>query len=152
MGWGVVDSEAGRLRHVAHGVIRSGTGTMPDRLARLFEGLNAVLEEWNPDGAAVEETFVNSNSTSSLKLGQARAICLLSPALKGIELAEYAPNKIKKSVVGQGHASKDQIAHMVAMLLPGTRPESMDACDALALAICHAHHSGSAAARIKVAS
>ena len=111
-----------------------------ERLVTLHEELDAVLEEWLPNSAAVEETFVNKNPSSTLKLGQARGVILLAPALKGLDVAEYAPNAVKKAVVGVGHASKDQIYAMVSMLLPGVDIKNADAADALAVAICHAHH------------
>jgi len=142
LGWGVVESKNGRLTHVDHGVILSGNGDLSVRLARLFEGLGAVLDRLDPVEAAVEETFVNANPTSTLKLGQARAVCLLAPGLRSIAVAEYAPNKVKKALVGKGLADKTQVAHMVSMLLPGIAIQASDASDALALAICHAHHRG----------
>jgi crossover junction endodeoxyribonuclease RuvC len=139
-GWGVVDVLGNRLRHVANGSVRAATeGTLADRLADLFAGLDEVLATWRPDLAAVEETFVNSNPTSTLKLGQARGVVLLAPALRGIPVAEYAPNQIKKSVVGVGHAAKEQIHMMVGVLLPGVEISGPDAADALAVAVCHAH-------------
>ncbi len=139
-GWGVVAVDGNRLRHVADGAIhtRSG-GTLAERLVELFEGLGAVLAAYNPDAAAVEETFLNKNPGSTLKLGSARAVALLAPALKGISVAEYSTNLVKKAVVGAGHADKHQVEVMVRMLLPGTQALA-DAADALAVAICHAHH------------
>jgi crossover junction endodeoxyribonuclease RuvC len=113
---------------------------MGDRLAALFHGLNGVLQAWAPAEAAVEETFVNGNSRSALKLGQARGIALLAPACFGIPVAEYAPNSIKKTVTGTGHADKTQIRIMIRHLLPKAAPETADAADALAIAITHAHH------------
>ena len=143
-GWGIVDCEGNRLRHVAHGVVASEAGrSLADRLASLHEGLVAVVAEWSPDEAAVEEVFVNRNPASTLKLGMARGIALLVPAMAGLVVAEYAANLIKKSIVGAGHADKTQVAAMVACLLPGTRAAA-DAADALAVAICHAHHRSSA--------
>ncbi|MBS27721.1 MAG: crossover junction endodeoxyribonuclease RuvC [Alphaproteobacteria bacterium] len=139
-GWGIVDVEGNRLRHVANGVVRSGSGELAERLKRLHVGLSEVVAEHRPDGAAVEETFVNRDGQSTLKLGQARGIALLVPALAGIPVSEYAANKVKKSLVGYGHADKDQISHMIGVLLPGAIVESPDAADALAVAICHAHH------------
>ncbi|MBI1180021.1 MAG: crossover junction endodeoxyribonuclease RuvC [Alphaproteobacteria bacterium] len=139
-GWGVVDAHGNRLRHVANGSVRtSADGGLAERLAELFAGLNAVLDAWEPDFAAVEETFVNANPSSTLKLGQARGVVLLAPALRGLPVAEYAPNQIKKSVVGVGHAAKEQIRMMVGVLLPGVQPSGPDAADALAVAVCHAH-------------
>ncbi|MGB0571544.1 MAG: crossover junction endodeoxyribonuclease RuvC [Alphaproteobacteria bacterium] len=138
-GWGVVDMDGNRLRHVANGVVKSGKGELAERLVRLHQGLNEVVSAHRPDSAAIEETFVNKDGQSTLKLGQARGIALLVPALAGIPVAEYAANSVKKSVVGYGHANKDQIAHMIDVLLPGALVESPDAADALAVAICHAH-------------
>ncbi|MGE4061587.1 MAG: crossover junction endodeoxyribonuclease RuvC, partial [Sphingomonadales bacterium] len=139
-GWGVIDASGNRLRHVANGSVRSEEGaSLAERLSQLFEGLNSVLDAWRPDLAAVEETFVNKNPGSTLKLGQARGIAMLAPALRGIPVAEYAPNQVKKSVVGVGHADKAQIHMMVGILLPGVEPAGPDAADALAVAICHAH-------------
>jgi len=139
-GWGVVDIDGNRLRHVANGVVKSGKGELAQRLVRLHQGLVEVVSTHRPDSAAVEETFVNKDGQSTLKLGQARGIALLVPALAGIPVAEYAANSVKKSVVGYGHADKDQIGHMIGVLLPGALVESADAADALAVAICHAHH------------
>lgn len=139
-GWGVIAVEGNRLRHVADGAIhtRSG-GTLAERLVELFEGLGSVLAAYNPVAAAVEETFLNKNPGSTLKLGSARAVALLAPALRGIPVAEYSTNLVKKAVVGAGHADKHQVEVMVRMLLPGTQALA-DAADALAVAICHAHH------------
>ncbi|MCH7941853.1 MAG: crossover junction endodeoxyribonuclease RuvC [Proteobacteria bacterium] len=140
-GWGVIDVDGHRLIHVAHGVVKSdAAASLAVRLTQLHAGLRAVLEQYRPLSAAVEETFVNKNPRSTLALGQARGIALLAPAQAGLEVSEYAANLIKKSVVGNGHADKRQIAEMVRRLLPGCLPESSDAADALAVAICHAHH------------
>jgi crossover junction endodeoxyribonuclease RuvC len=139
-GWGVVDMEGNRLRHVANGVIKSGNGELAVRLMRLHKGLQEVVATHCPEGAAVEETFVNRDGQSTLKLGQARGVALLVPALAGIPVSEYAANSVKKSVVGYGHADKTQIGHMIGVLLPGAIVDSPDAADALAVAICHAHH------------
>lgn len=144
-GWGVVDMDGNRLRHVANGVVKSGSGELAQRLVRLHHGLQAVISEHRPDSAAVEETFVNRDGQATLKLGQARGIALLVPALAGLPVAEYAANSVKKSVVGYGHADKNQIGHMIGVLLPGALVESPDAADALAIAICHAHHIGAQA-------
>lgn len=141
-GWGVIEVEGNKLSHLAHGVVSSGrTKPLSERLVELHDGLSAIIETWAPDEAAVEETFVNKNPRSTLKLGQARGVVLLAPGLKGMPVAEYAPNMVKKSVVGVGHADKDQVRAMVGVLLPGTGVESADAADALAVAICHAHMS-----------
>ena len=138
-GWGVVDFEGNRLRHVANGVIKSGNGELAIRLRRLHDGLQEVVATHAPDSAAIEETFVNRDGQSTLKLGQARGVAMLVPALAGIPVSEYAANSVKKSVVGYGHADKTQIGHMIGVLLPGAIVDSPDAADALAIAICHAH-------------
>ena len=139
-GWGVIDMSGTRLSHVAHGVLcTDGNLSLADRLRQLFDGLGAVIHNHRPGEAAVEETFVNKNPTSTLKLGQARGIALLVPALAGLPVAEYPPNLVKKAVVGRGHAQKQQIAMMVQILLPAAGPVADDAADALAVAICHAH-------------
>lgn len=139
-GWGVIEAEGNRLGYVACGVVRSsGDGTLAERLVELHAGLVRVLEAYKPDEAAVEETFVNRNPASTLKLGLARGVALLVPALAGLPVAEYATNQVKKAVVGAGHADKEQIAMMVRRLLPGVGATAGDAADALAVAICHAH-------------
>lgn len=143
-GWGVIEVDGNRLRHVAHGVIKvSVEGSLASRLDNLFEGVVAALAAHRPDEAAVEETFVNVNPASTLKLGQARGVVLLAPARVGLPVYEYAANLVKKSVVGAGHADKSQIAMMVGRLLPGVTATA-DAADALAVAICHAHHRATA--------
>ncbi len=139
-GWGIVDAENNRLRHVANGVVKSGNGELAERLRRLHDGIQHVIATHRPDAAAVEETFVNRDGQATLKLGQARGVALLVPALAGIPVAEYAANTVKKSIVGYGHADKTQMMHMIGVLLPGAPVESPDAADALAIAICHAHH------------
>jgi crossover junction endodeoxyribonuclease RuvC len=140
-GWGVVAVEGNRLRHVAHGVVVPDAGaTSAARLTRIFKALDAVIDRLAPDEAAIEEIFVNKNPGSTLKLGQARGVALLVPAMRGLAVAEYAANTVKKSLVGAGHAEKAQIAHMVRVLLPGAGEAVGDAADALAVAICHAHH------------
>ncbi len=139
-GWGVIEAEGNRLVYVASGVVRStGADTLAERLVELHAGLVGIIEAYQPDQAAVEETFVNRNPVSTLKLGQARGIALLVPALAGLPVAEYATNQVKKTVVGAGHADKGQIAMMVRRLLPGVGATAGDAADALAVAICHAH-------------
>ena len=136
-GWGVLAVDGSRLRHVGHGVIVSDAKLpLAERLRQLYEALGDVLRQWQPVEAAVEETFVNKNPRSTLKLVQARGVLLLAPAMAGIPVSEYTPNLIKKSVVGTGHAQKDQVAMMVTTLLPAAKD---DAADALAVAICHAH-------------
>ncbi len=140
-GWGVIDVTDNRLSHVAHGVVSTEARlSLAERLVQLEEGLAAVIERFAPVEAAVEETFVNRNPSSTLKLGQARGIALLVPARAGLAVAEYPPNVIKKTVVGSGHAAKEQIQMMVRTLLPGCAITDADAADALAVAICHAHH------------
>lgn len=140
-GWGVIDAAGNRLAFVACGTI-----AVPDnrpvalRLSQLYRGLLDVLERHDPEAAAVEETFVNKNASSTLKLGLARGVVLLAPAERGIAVHEYSANLIKKSVVGVGHAEKAQVEAMVRRLLPGCRLDGADAADALAVAICHAHH------------
>ena len=147
-GWGVVEAEGSRLRYVAAGVVAPPeTGDLAGRLASLHALLSDVIRAQAPDAAAVEETFVNKNPSSTLKLGQARGVVLLVPAQAGLTVAEYPPNLIKKAVVGSGHASKEQIQMMVGTLLPGWSPEAggADAADALAVAITHAHLGATAA-------
>ncbi|MDP6875731.1 MAG: crossover junction endodeoxyribonuclease RuvC [Alphaproteobacteria bacterium] len=139
-GWGVLTVEGSRLRHEGPGVIVSDAKLpLPDRLRQLYQALGDVLTQWQPVEAAIEETFVNKNPTSTLKLGQARGVLLLAPAMAGIPVSEYTPNLIKKSVVGTGHAQKAQVAMMVSTLLPAAGAVTDDAADALAVAICHAH-------------
>ncbi len=140
LGWGVIDVDGPRLRHVANGIIHSAGADLAPRLAELFTQLTAVLALHRPDAAAVEQTFVNKDAVATLKLGQARGIALLVPAQAGLEVGEYAPNAVKKAVVGVGHADKGQIQHMVRFQLPGVDLAGPDAADALAVAICHAHH------------
>ncbi len=143
-GWGVIDVEGNRLRHVAHGVVRVATaGTLAERLREGFDGVAGIVAAHQPIEAAVEETFVNANPGSTLKLGQARGVVMLAPARAGLPVYEYAANLVKKSVTGAGHADKHQIAMMVGRLLPGV-DASADAADALAVAICHAHHRATA--------
>ncbi len=141
LGWGVVDWNEARLTFIACGTIKTeAKEPMGGRLAALYQGLEAVLQDWMPAEAAVEETFVNGNARSALKLGQARGIALLVPARLGLSVAEYAPNAVKKTVTGSGHADKAQIRAMIRYLLPKAAPETADAADALAVAITHAHH------------
>jgi crossover junction endodeoxyribonuclease RuvC len=145
-GWGVIDTDGNRLKHVADGVVHPrADGSLAERLSDLFRALNEMLDRFQPDAAAVEETFVNKNPASTLKLGVARGVVLLAPAERGIPVAEYSANLVKKSVVGVGHADKLQVQMMVRRLLPGCLIASADAADALAVAICHAHHAATAA-------
>ncbi len=139
-GWGVVDVDGTRIRHVANGVCRSEGTELAARLCSLHVALTEVLRIYLPETAAVEQTFVNKDAAGTLKLGQARGIALLVPAQAGLAVAEYAPNAVKKVVVGVGHADKAQVAHMVRMQLPGVALNGPDATDALAIALCHAHH------------
>ncbi len=140
-GWGVIDVAGNRLSHVADGVVHSRDGkTLAERLVDLFRELNRVLDRYDPVEAAVEETFVNKNPASTLKLGVARGVVLLVPAERGMPVFEYSANLVKKSVVGAGHADKQQVEMMVRRLLPGATLDAPDAADALAVAICHAHH------------
>lgn len=140
MGWGVIAVDGSRLCHVANGVIRSDGGDLGPRLVALYRGLRAVILAHAPDAAAVEQTFVNKDAVGTLKLGQARGIALLAPAEAGLAVGEYAPNAVKKTVVGVGHAAKEQIQHMVRLQLPGVSFDGPDSADALAIAICHARH------------
>ena len=140
-GWGVIESDGVRLIYVASGLITSeADNDLAIRLMDIFRGLNAAISAHDPREAAVEETFVNDNPRATLKLGQARGIAMLVPAQAGLKVAEYAPNQIKKTVCGAGHGDKSQVAAMVGMLLPKANPKSPDEADALAIAICHAHH------------
>jgi len=140
MGWGVIDVDGSRLRHVANGTVKSLGGTLAARLLELHVGLTAAFAAHAPDAAAVEQTFVNRDGAGTLKLGQARGIAMLVPAQAGLTVGEYAPNAVKKAVVGVGHADKAQVMHMIMLQLPGAKVDSPDAADALAIAICHAHH------------
>lgn len=145
-GWGVIDVRDNRLIYVADGRIDVPTDIpMAERLVALHDALDAVLAQFRPDEAAVEETFVNKNAASTLKLGLARGIAMLVPGRTGIPVAEYAANVVKKAVVGAGHAGKQQVEMMVRVLLPGCLAGSADAADALAVAICHAHHASTRA-------
>src|SRR5213075_1289192 len=142
-GWGVIDVAGNRLSYVADGVVHAPTDLpLADRLVALFRQLINIIERFRPDEAAVEETFVNKNAASTLKLGVARGVVLLAPAERGLPVAEYSANMVKKSVVGAGHADKGQVQMMVRRLLPGCAIAEADAADALAVAICHAHHAG----------
>ncbi len=143
-GWGIIESQGSRLNFIACGVVKTKTSEpIAQRLLTIDRDLSKVLESWKPETAAIEETFVNKNAASSLKLGQARGVAMLVPARMGLDVAEYAANLVKKSVVGSGHAAKDQVGMMIKMLLPGCGPMAADAADALAVAICHAHHAQS---------
>ncbi|QXQ07568.1 crossover junction endodeoxyribonuclease RuvC [Sphingosinicellaceae bacterium] len=150
-GWGVIEAQGNRLRHIANGCVKSRSAdSLSDRLVQLYDALAAVIAAHRPDGAAVEETFVNVNPQSTLKLGQARGIVLLVAAKAGLPVAEYATRFVKKAIVGTGTADKAQIRAMVERLLPGCAVDGEDAADALAVAICHAHIAGSATTRARV--
>lgn len=140
LGWGIIDVDGPRLRHVANGLCHGVGDDLAQRLLRLHVSLSEVVAQWVPDAAAVEQTFVNRDGAGTLKLGQARGIAMLVPAQAGLSIGEYAPNKVKKTVVGVGHADKRQVDHMVRLQLPGVEIAGPDAADALAIAICHAHH------------
>lgn len=146
LGWGVIDVVGARIIHVANGICHSdaGDGELAQRLVSLHTQLTEVVRTFAPDAAAVEHTFVNKDAVATLKLGQARGIALLVPAQAGLVIGEYAPNAVKKAVVGVGHAAKAQVDHMVRLQLPGVVIAGPDAADALAIAICHAHHLQSA--------
>ncbi|MCQ8784224.1 crossover junction endodeoxyribonuclease RuvC [Mangrovibrevibacter kandeliae] len=147
-GWGVVETLGNSLRFVASGTATSdGTLDLATRLRQLHDQLAAVLHEMRPDEAAVEQTFVNKDAVATLKLGQARGVAMLVPALAGLPVAEYAPNAVKKAVIGVGHGEKKQIHMMVKVLMPKATFDTDDAADALAIAICHTHHRQSAQAR-----
>lgn len=151
-GWGVIESEGNRLIYIGCGSVEtSDTLPLAARLLAIHEGLARVLGDYRPMEAAVEQTFVNKDGVATLKLGQARGVAMLAPAMAGIAVAEYAPNQVKKTVVGAGHADKYQIAVMLRVLLPKAQPTSPDAADALAIAITHAHHRGGAMLRARVA-
>jgi crossover junction endodeoxyribonuclease RuvC len=151
-GWGVIEVIGNRLIHVACGSVTSvDTEALAIRLVAIHDGLARVVAEFRPDEAAVEATFVNKDASATLKLGQARGIALLVPAKAGVSVAEYAPNLVKKTIVGAGHGDKAQIRMMIGVLLPKADPATHDAADALAIAICHAHHRASAILKAKVA-
>jgi crossover junction endodeoxyribonuclease RuvC len=140
-GWGLIEAEGNRLIPIACGSVEtSERAALGVRLVAIHNGLQAVIAQYQPHEAAVEATFVNANATATLKLGQARGIAMLVPAQAGLTVAEYAPNLIKKTIVGAGHGEKAQIRMMIGVLLPKAEPQSEDAADALAIAVCHAHH------------
>jgi crossover junction endodeoxyribonuclease RuvC len=148
-GWGVVETLGNSLRFIAAGTVTSDDkADLAQRLCQLHDGIGAVLVEHAPEEAAVEQTFVNTNAASTLKLGQARGIAMLVPARAGLVVAEYAPNAVKKAVIGVGHGDKKQVQMMLRVLLPRAVFDGDDAADALAIAICHAHHRQSLARRI----
>ena len=140
-GWGVIEIAGNRLRFLGCGsVATNDKDSLAARLLTIHDGLMRILDEFRPDEAAVEQTFVNNNAAATLKLGQARGIAMVVPARAGVPVAEYAPNLVKKSIVGAGHGDKAQVRMMIGVLLPKADPESDDAADALAIAVTHAHH------------
>ena len=140
-GWGIIEKDGNRLAFVACGLIKTQVGLpLYARLAEIDAGLAKVVGQWQPDTAAIEETFMNDNAASALKLGQARGAAIVAAARGGLEVSEYAANLVKKSLTGMGHASKDQVGHMIKVLLPKSGKIGVDEADALAVAICHAHH------------
>jgi len=148
-GWGLIESDGNRLIPVACGSVEtSERAALGERLVAIHDGLIRVIEDHCPHEAAVEQTFVNSNASATLKLGQARGVAMLAPARCGLTVAEYAPNLVKKTIVGAGHGEKAQVRMMIAVLLPRANPQTEDAADALAIAVCHAHHRASAAMRM----
>jgi crossover junction endodeoxyribonuclease RuvC len=151
-GWGVVETLGNSLHFIASGTVRSDDkAALAARLKQLHDGLAAVFREHMPHEAAVEATFVNKDAVATLKLGQARGVAMLVPALAGLAVAEYAPNAVKKTVIGVGHGDKKQIHMMVKVLMPRASFDTDDAADALAIAICHAHHRQSAVGRLAAA-
>jgi len=141
-GWGIIEATGNHLRYIAHGVAKTDDqADLATRLQQIYQELRRVIECYAPDAAAVEEVFVNKNPASTLKLGMARGVVLLAPAESNLPVAEYSANRVKKSVVGSGHADKMQVESMVKLLLPDAREATKDAADALAVAICHAHFS-----------
>jgi len=152
-GWGIIETEGNRLRFIASGtVVSDEKRTLSARLCQLHQGLSQVLQDYMPHEAAVEHTFVNKDATATLKLGQARGIALLVPAQAGLEVAEYAPNAVKKAVIGVGHGEKQQIHMMIKVLMPRAGFDTSDAADALAVAVCHAHSRQAGAFAAKVGS
>ena len=145
-GWGIIDTVDNRLSYIAEGVITpNASDALADRLRFLFEGVQELIGAHQPSECAIEETFVNQNPVSTLKLGHARAAGMLAASVSGLKVAEYKPNLVKKSVVGAGHAQKAQVSAMVRILLPGAGAKTADSADALAVAVCHAHHRATAA-------
>lgn len=152
-GWGVIETDGNRLAFVACGSVEPPDDRpLATRLLAIHEGLAGVLGDFKPAEAAVEQTFVNKDGVATLKLGQARGVAMLAPAMFGISVSEYAPNQVKKTVVGAGHADKGQILVMLKILLPKAEPKSPDAADALAIAITHAHHRQGETLRLRLAS
>ncbi len=151
-GWGIIEAEGTRLSYVADGAVHSANeDDLATRLLQIHQQVLAIFDEFKPDEAAIEETFVNKDARATLKLGQARGVVMLAPVMRKIGVAEYAPNLIKKTVVGNGHAEKEQVKHMVKILLPRAELKTADSTDALAIAICHAQHRGAKALEAKLA-
>ena len=151
-GWGFIEAEGTRLSYVADGAVHSvNEDDLATRLLQIHQQVLAIFDEFKPDEAAIEETFVNKDARATLKLGQARGVVMLAPVMRKIGVAEYAPNLIKKTVVGNGHAEKEQVKHMVKILLPRADLKTADSVDALAIAICHAQHRGARALAEKLA-
>lgn len=144
-GWGIIEADGNALHYIACGLIKTDSDlSLAERLCQIDEGMQAVLNLYKPDEAAIEETFMNNNAASAIKLGAARGVAMVVPARAGIMVHEYAANLIKKSVVGNGHATKDQMEMMVRTLIPAVgRGLGADEADAIAIAICHAHHASS---------
>ncbi len=150
-GWAIIETRGNSLRFVGAGTVRStDKADLASRLCQIYEGLSAILKQFAPEEAAVEATFVNKDATATLKLGQARGIAMLVPAQAGLPVAEYAPNAVKKAVIGVGHGDKKQIHMMVKVLMPKASFDTDDAADAIAIAICHSHNRHSAASRLAV--
>ena len=149
LGWGVIESHGSRLSHVANGLCKSDGDDLGERLLSLHNQIVEVIAEHAPDQAASEQTVVNKDGAGTLKLGQARGVALLTLAQAGLPVGEYAPNRVKKTVVGVGHAEKEQVLHMVKLQLPGCQPKGADAADALAIAICHSYYGTAPQARMK---
>ena len=150
-GWGVIETEGNRLIFIGCGSVEPADNLpLASRLLAIHEGLAAVLADFHPQEAAVEQTFANKDGVATLKLGQARGVAMLAPAMFGISVAEYAPNQVKKTVVGAGHADKNQVLVMLKILLPKAEPKSPDAADALAIAVTHAHHRHSTTLRLRM--
>ena len=147
-GWGIVDVRGSKLSHVSHGVIKPpAKRPLPERLHHLFEAVSELCETWSPDAGAVEEAFMKDNAQSALKLGQARAACIVALTSRAIAVGEYSPRSVKQSVVGTGGADKAQVAHMMNVLLPGQSLTAGDEADALAIAVCHSQRLGSGLAK-----
>ena len=149
-GWGVIEVENNRIKYVADGFIKTDTKlSLPDRLAIIHKTLEQVIETYKPDEAAIEQVFLNENPNSTIKLGMARGVVIMAPALHGISVTEYEPTKVNKAVVGVGRAEKNQVETMVKILLAGCKPKNNDSSDALAMAICHFNMRGAYGLKLK---